>query len=260
MGRRENAAETADEVRRRIAALLDTFTPASVDQLSRRSLLRRIDSKFIVPVSALAQIVPRLRDDYLLLRAGGACLASYRTLYFDTPELTFFHDHRRGRRNRQKARIRHYPNRNVTFLEVKTKRNADLTDKDRLELSYGQNEVGPRERKFLAGVVRTPLDGLAPTVRTNFLRTTLIGTQTHERITIDLDLTLESDERSILIDHAAIIEVKQQPFCMTTPAVRALRDVNARKGSASKYCAGIALTRPEVRQNTLLPMLRRLKG
>lgn len=252
--------ESAEAARRQIASLLDAFAPASVDLLERRSLLRRMDSKFLVPLHALVRVLPRLQDQYLLLRAGGECLASYRTLYFDTPELTFFHDHRRGRRNRQKVRIRHYPDRQVTFLEVKTKRNPDLTEKERLKLAYGHTELGTRELEFLGRVVRTPLTGLAPAVWTNFYRGTLIGINTNERITLDLELTLQTEDKSIRIGGTSIVEVKQQPFCMTTPVVRALRDFNVRSQSASKYCAGIALTRPTVRHNRFLPMLRALNG
>jgi hypothetical protein len=181
-------------------------------------------------------------------------------LYFDTPELTFFHDHRRGRRNRQKIRIRHYPDRRVTFLEVKTKRNPDLTEKDRLKLTYDQTELGEREFEFLSRVVRTPLDGLAPAVWTNFYRATLLGTDSNERITIDMELTLQAGSTTIRIGDTAIVEVKQQPLCMMTPVVRALRDDRIRKRSASKYCAGIALIRPEIRHNRFLPMLRALNG
>ena len=67
--------------------LLARFPSAPSGLVQRRELSRRADSKFVVsPAEALA-VLPPLAGDYAVLAAGDGLVASYRTLYFDTPSL-----------------------------------------------------------------------------------------------------------------------------------------------------------------------------
>lgn len=246
-----------------LSRCLAGFSTAAPSLLARRDLLRRIDTKFLVSEAALPGLLGRLHGEYAVLCAGSARIAGYRTLYFDTPELRCFHDHRRGRRPRQKVRIRHYPDRRVSFLEVKTKRSESLTDKRRIARPYGDHRLGPGDRRFLAEACELPLEELRPMVWTNFGRISLVGLHTVERVTIDVGLTVVNENGSESLDGVAIMEVKQSPFCAHTPVMSALREEGQRPASASKYCIGVALTQDGVRLNRLLPTLRaveRLRG
>lgn len=238
-----------DDLESRLAG----FPAASPELLASRALLSRVDTKFPLPAAGVAEILDGLDADYAVLGVAGGSLATYRSLYFDTPELRCFHDHRRGRRVRHKVRIRHYPDRALTYLEVKTKRNELVTDKRRLALPYRTEELGARELEFLRGRIGEMADRLAPEVEIGFRRITLIGLHTHERVTVDLDLDVDG------LDDLAIVEVKQSPFCVRTPIMRALAGAGHRPGSMSKYVAALALHRPELRQNRLRPDLRALE-
>lgn len=235
------------------------FDTAGLELLAERSLLCRLDTKFLLSVRDLAPVLDRLVGRYAVLPAGSASLARYQTLYFDTPDLRSFHDHRRGRLPRHKVRVRHYPDRSLSFLEVKTKQTSRRTQKQRLELSPGESSLGPREREFVRRHCDLPASDLWPEVWVYFLRLTLLGLDTEERVTIDLDLTASTAQGVESLDGVAILEVKQAAFSVRTPVMRALSAARIRPTSSSKYCTAIALTRPGLRINRLLPGLRAIE-
>lgn len=230
--------------------LLAGFAHASADLLARRELRRRIDTKFVLSPRAAAEFAARLCGTHTVLTAGDELIATYRTLYFDTPDLQFFHEHRRGRRIRHKARIRHYPDRGLSMLEVKTRRSEMLTTKTWRAHDYGRDELSADDAGFVA--LHTGTDAaLLPRVSTHFRRLTLLGIERDERVTIDLELCVERDGTRIPIEDVAIVEVKQWPFRRDTLALSALRAEGHRPSVVSKYCTSVAMTHPELRRNTL---------
>ncbi len=237
---------------------LSRFPAASPALVLRRELCRRTDSKYVMSPAAAADLVERLAGDYAVMTAGSGRIASYRTLYFDTDSLDFFHAHRCGRRLRHKVRIRHYPDRRVTRLEVKVRRSGLQTAKSWRDRTYGDDVLSPDDMAFVAR--HTGVENhVHPQVSTVFRRMTLVGTRTNERITIDLELCMETEARRKSLAPLAILEVKQWPFQRGTPVMSALRSAGHRPGWVSKYCAAIAFTRPDVRHNQLLPGLRALE-
>jgi len=240
--------------------LLKGFEEAPPELIARRKLLRRTDSKFLVKENALFEILSRLHDHYQILLANGEALACYETLYFDTEDLRCFHDHRRGVRPRHKVRVRHYRDRNVTFLEIKTKRSEFITNKQRKQQLDHSVELKAEDLEFIAASCGVPADKLRAQLWTNFHRITLIGKNTNERITIDTGLNLVAGERAENLLGVAIMEVKQSPFSMCTPAMVALRETGHRPASASKYCTASMLLRDNLRCNRLLPGLRQIEG
>jgi hypothetical protein len=245
-----------------LAGLLDRFESATPELLRRRALLSRIDSKFVLPAGRLDGVLGDLDDEYAVLRVDTGGLATYRSLYFDTPALQCFHDHRRGRRIRHKIRIRHYPDRQVSFLEVKTKRHETMTAKQRMQVAYGRERLGPVELEFLHGQVGGLAAELRPQVAIVYRRISLISLATAERVTIDVDLSAGGDAGSVVaraLGHLAVIEVKQWPFCVRTPIMRAVRGAGYRVTSMSKYVTALALMHPDLPCTRLLPALRDLQ-
>jgi hypothetical protein len=241
-----------------VVAALAGFPPASSELVEQRQLLRRIDSKYVVDAGGAAALVTMLAGTYAVLPVAGGCIATYRNLYFDTDDLRCFHDHRRGRRIRHKVRIRHYPDRALSYLEIKTKRNELVTDKQRHAIPFANENLGDSERAFIRTHAGALADALRPSARIEYRRVCLIGLASEERVTIDLDLEIvdQTGTRHSLTD-IAIIEVKRPPVGgARTPARLALLALRARERSLSKYCAAIALTHPEIRQNRLRPNLR----
>ena len=236
------------------------FPGASTELMRRRELLRRVDTKFVVPTAALDGLLEGLNTHYACLRVPSGNVATYESLYFDTTAMQCFHDHRRGRRIRHKIRIRHYPDRQVSFLEIKTKRNETVTDKHRLAIPFGSEVLGDGELAFLREHIGGLADELRPELRIGYRRLSLIGVGAAERVTIDLDMSVAgSTEIGRLLGHLAVVEVKQESFSQRTPIMRSLRGAAVREMSLSKYVIAVAVMRPELRRNRFLPDLRSLE-
>ncbi len=240
-----------------IDRVAERFAVATDAQRDARDLLRRVDTKFVCDRASALAILASLTPDYAALAVPGGNVATYRSLYFDTPELRCFHDHRCGRRLRHKVRIRHYPDRALSYLELKTKRNDVITDKRRLAIPFQHEALDAERVAFLRAHIALPVEALAPAMRVGFRRISLIGLRTAERVTLDLDLeaTLVDGGRQAFGD-LVVIEVKQAPFCVRTPVMRAIAAAGLRERSMSKYTIATALLRPELRQNRLLPDVR----
>jgi hypothetical protein len=240
-----------------LASALAAFAQPSEQLLAGRELMRRVDSKYVVKSSHLASLIGGLEHDYAAFRVESGAIASYQSLYFDTPELTCFHDHRRGRRLRHKIRIRHYPDRAISFLEIKSKRSELVTHKHRIPIPCGSETLGPAELVFLRSHLGPIADALRPELRVNYRRIGLLGLTVDERVTIDLELDFIGMDGAVRgMGEAAIIEVKQTSATRTNPIGRRLAAARVREQSLSKYTTAIAVLRPEVRKNRLMVDLR----
>ena len=231
------------------------FTPTPTADASRSALQERLTTKFLLPATIAASILAELTERYTLLLAGDQRTATYRTLHFDTEDLAFFHAHRRGYRRREKARIRHYDDRRLSYFEIKLRINAHKTIKQRCVREYGDDVLHAEDLALLAQY--TGIDGrLVPQVWTLFQRLTLVNVRDDERVTLDFDLRFRDGDREVERTHAAIIEVKQPRLCRHSPVMRVLQRHGIRAAEFSKYCAAIVALRAGVRHNRLLPRLR----
>ena len=240
------------------ADALEAFDTASIHLIKSRDLLVRTDIKFFGRAALLDNVLPLLAPHYAVIRVPAGCAAYYQSVYFDTPDLRCYHDHRRGRRLRHKVRIRHYPDRQLSFLELKSKKNARVTDKHRMKLPYGQTELDEEGRDFLKELCDLPVDELEPTLSNHFRRISLIGLERRERVTIDVELGFDHRGASGGFDGLTVIEVKQHPYDPHSPVMTALHDVGMRERSLSKYTTAIARLSPGIARNRLLPLLRTL--
>jgi hypothetical protein len=244
-----------------IDAALASFARATPALLAKRELLRRIDLKYALDRDRLGALLGALAGDYAVLPVGAGAVAVYRNLYFDTPELRCFHDHRRGRRIRHKVRIRHYPDRELTFLEVKTKRGASLTDKRRRAIGFLREQLESDDVAFVRAHAGELAGELAPAVRIDYQRVALFNPRFEERLTIDFALAAAWRDVRVELGALAIVEIKRAPGGQPrTPAMDALAGLGVRERSLSKYCAAMALIQPTVRHNRLRPALRVVQG
>lgn len=243
-----------------LAALYRQFADAAPALVAQRQLLRRMDSKFVLPAGDIGELLAGLADDYAVMPVPGATWATYRSLYFDTANLRCFHDHRRGRRIRHKLRIRHYADRELTFFEVKTKHNELVTEKRRLELTAGSEQLDVRELAFARAHADLDLaDELAPVARVQYRRLTLIGVSVNERATIDVGLEIMSPGGECYsLGPIAVVELKRPTLDGGSPIRQRLTSGGHRERSLSKYMAAVAHVLPEERKNRLLPDLRAL--
>lgn len=91
-----------------IADILSKFSPIAIAQMDEVKLLNRTDTKYILSVEQLENILPQLTKDYTCLEVENTRMSSYKTLYFDTNERMFYHHHHNGKPNRYKVRMRQY--------------------------------------------------------------------------------------------------------------------------------------------------------
>lgn len=238
---------------------LDAFPRATAELLDRRALLRRTDTKFLGNDVAVAAVLPKITGDYALLGS-----APYYTLYFDTADHQFFHDHRRGRRIRHKVRIRHYGDRKLTYLEIKSRLSDTITNKHRIQLPYETQTLDEVANTFIEKHTGVAGARLVPALWINYQRITLLSLEHNERFTIDRDLKVapahDRDGTVVDLTGVAFFEIKQSPRMRETPVVRNLRGLGLRERSISKYCAGVIYLDPTERHNRLRPVVRALEG
>lgn len=232
---------------------------APPELLQSRALQKRVDTKFMFSLEQLEPLLTELRPSYGLLRAGGEAVARYQNLYFDSADFDFLRAHHRGRRPRHKVRLRHYPDRELSYLEVKRKTNADMTVKRRQPVAFGSEELRLEDQDFISE--HSPLSGdqALPSFRVDFGRMTLIGLETVERATFDFALCFGGDAGPEDFPGLVVAEVKQDRFQPRSPIMLALRKLGIRPQSMSKYCTAAMLNMPEFHLNRFLPTLRALR-
>ena len=235
--------------------VLLNFDVATPTLIAARSLQERVDRKYVLGAGTLEPLLAHLCHEYSLLRAGEQDWARYESIYLDTPGLDLYHAHRCGRRPRHKIRIRHHVERQLSFLEIKSKTNSGRTVKRRLPLPYGQNHLGAAERQFIENYAPVDAVRLMPCITISFMRLTLVGRGLNERLTFDRDLTCAGGPREGRFSRVVIAEVKQAQYSNHLGAVAALRSLHAREAAFSKYCVGTVLVAP-VAGNIFKPTLR----
>jgi hypothetical protein len=219
----------------------------SLDELDRRASLRkRIDHKYFVGLEDLSRLLDQLRGEYDVLEIDSQRTFEYRSVYFDTPELTAFHDHINDRTPRCKLRTRSYVTTGKCVFEVKVKRANGETSKRsvdhdcRAEDRLDDADWALIEETLPDAGIDVP-DELRPTLVSHFHRSTLALKEHAERVTIDRDLRLsggDSNRSLVMHDDYALLETK-------TPdghgrCDRALADAGVHSVSFSKYRLGVA--------------------
>lgn len=244
---------------------LEALATVSLDELDAAAALRsRFDTKYLLGVELLPALVQRLARDHAVLEIDGRRAFTYRTAYFDTPDLISYREHIQGRRLRFKARMRHYVETDIRVFEVKMAMGGGLTDKQRvIHQEEPAGALSADALAFLEGCLaqrqaREAPDGLERALEVEYTRVTLLAPQAGERVTIDLGLRVGAPDgvAGALDEGLAIVESKSTGGC--TLADRRLMALGVRPvGALSKFCLGVAMTRPSVPRNRLLPLLRR---
>lgn len=245
----------------RISSILQGFVPISLDEMSRVRLMNRIDTKYVTTVSYLVRLLEMAGVEYRVQEIGGLRDMPYYTCYFDTPDCDMFTQHQRGRKVRQKIRLRVYENSDTAFLEIKNKDNHGRTDKKRIPATGIGEDIMPYS-DFIRSHSHYIPESLVPQVRNRFRRITLVNSLLTERLTIDTGLCFHNVstgcERSL--EGLVIIELKRDGNTRS-PAGEMLHGLHIHPAGFSKYCVGMALTDRQLRQNRLklrLRMIRRL--
>lgn len=219
-------------------AELARFQVAGSDRHQACRLQRRFDTKFVIPPGELSDLLRYLHSDYQVALAGESRAASYETFYFDTPELTFFNQHLRGRRPRFKVRVRHHLERQLSFFEIKRKNPGGSTSKFRAPIDYKRVQPSSSEIEKVAQFagITAPLS-LA--LEISCQRILFFHRTREERVTIDFGMRMLSGSEPARVS-AVVLEVKQPRIDRTSPALQWCRTRGHRVTSLSKYCYGVA--------------------
>lgn len=239
--------------------ILSRFQPITLAEMDSVQLMNRTDTKFMLSVNDLEEILATLPHSYRVLEVNGIRQNRYETLYYDTENFFHFTRHQNGKRNRYKIRKRKYVDSDLTFLEVKFKSNQNRTIKNRTKLP----EIGePLENKSMEFLAKQPnLDGenLVPKIWNAFKRITLVNEAIKERLTIDCDLSFRQNGSSISLPHLVIAEVKQERASRHSPFMKELKKRLIRPEGVSKYCLGVALLCPQVKANNFKQKILKIK-
>lgn len=239
-----------------IEKLLSAFEPIALEQMESVRLMNRIDTKYVTTLPLLIELLRLACGSYRVQEIAGVRNQSYRTLYYDTCGCDMFFEHERGRKARQKIRIRSYENSAAAFLEVKTKNNKGRTNKKRVPLLPDDPGI-EAHTDFLRSCSRYEPRELYRQIENSFSRITLVNDRLTERLTIDTGLTfrnLATGSRRTLAE-LVVVELKREG---NTPSavLDMLWRLRIHPCGFSKYCMGMALTNDRLKQNRLKPRIR----
>ena len=247
---------------------LACFAPISLAEMGSVKLMNRIDTKFVVPQILLPVILNAAMGDYFVQEIDNKRVATYDTMYYDTPTLDMYLRHHNRQLVRQKIRVRNYVDTHQTFLEIKRKNNKGRTKKKRIEVagwdiqsaSQGTNKKGTwTVEQFIAQQSNYQWAELIPHLRTQFSRITLVNKAMTERLTIDFDLGWENviTNRSRTYEGLAIIELKQNGH-LHSLMTDIMLNLRVHPLKISKYCIGTVLTSCDLKHNRFKTKLRRI--
>lgn len=242
------------------------FDSHGLNDLNNANLMNRVDSKFVLPISFLPELLLQLKDFYSVLEINDKRISRYHNQYFDTPSLDLYHNHHNGRLNRYKVRHRHYVDTDTEFLEVKFKNNKKRTIKTRIKLT-GEETQHARCTSFIneqmqANAKGLNLNSLDVIQQGGYRRIALANEAQAERLTLDFDLWYESrrGNNSVKLPGFFIAELKQKKISKRSPFYQLMSANNIFPTSFSKYCIGCALLyTSSIKSNRFKPIISRIK-
>lgn len=236
--------------------LLESYRSVSLEQMGKVKLMNRVDTKFVTTRRGLESLLRLAAGSYMIQEIEGRKVMPYTTLYFDTRDCHMYGEHQRGRKNRQKIRVRRYESSGIGFLEVKRKNNKGRTDKKRVQVAERVPDT-VAYADFLHKHSRYKADTLVPMLSNAFHRMTLVNEAMTERLTIDMDLKFISETTGIErdMDNLVIIEVKRDGLTHS-PVLAMLNALRIHQSGFSKYCIGMTLTNPVLKSNRFKERVR----
>ncbi|WP_431981563.1 polyphosphate polymerase domain-containing protein [Streptomyces qinglanensis] len=217
-------------------------------------LLDRYARCYLVPARTFLEVAADLtapgRDEpFRALSVGGRRWFRYRSVYYDTPGLRAYHDHRRGLPQRCKIRERLYQDTGERQFEIKVKGSRGQTVTHRRRLADGAPALDEVSRGFLARTLagaygpdfEVPRD-LTPCFTTEYTRATFVAEG--GRITADTDIVCRDAAGGEVraARDLVLVETKSHGH-HPTPADLLLHQRGHRAADFTKYAALAALNR-----------------
>jgi len=227
-----------------------TFSTHGLSDLSNSSLMDRVDSKFLIPINELINVINGCKNDYSVLKIAGRTKFQYNNLYFDSPNLDFYHHHHNQKLNRYKVRHRQYADVGSNYLEIKFKSNKGRTIKNRCLTTENALTALASNYSFIQDHGLINSKQLLPSQFCCYQRISLANKVCNERITLDLDINFSNalhqqggeNLPSYKLSNFFIAELKQEKLNRQSPFFRLMRKMSLRPKGFSKYCMGVSLT------------------
>lgn len=241
--------------------LLSRFSAHGLDDLHKANLMRRVDTKYLLPIGDLTQLLPLLAPSYSVMEIGKARVFSYQSTYYDTSEMDFYRMHHNGKKNRYKIRLRRYLDSGDQYVEVKHKTNKSVTRKDRIPFNGGRCD-----RKRLNDLVSKPFGRRRPplfqSLVCSYRRIALADENNGERLTLDFNLSFQAPgQGGAAQSHRVLIaEVKRKNQKAPSVFSDLMYLFRQKPVSFSKYCIGCAQVHlNRIKTNRFKPTLMALK-
>ncbi len=241
-----------------VQEIISHYQPITLKEMDDVALMNRTDTKYLISVSQLEDVLAEVAHHYRVLDINGLRCNHYQSQYYDTPDFYFYRRHHSGKQNRLKIRKRMYVESNLTFLEVKFKSNKGRTEKDRTKLDGLTPDLSLENENYIHETSHFE-EHLEPKLLNLFERITLVDQSLPERITIDLNLSFVVDDHTVEIPDLVIIEAKQVRQNRHSVFLQALKKRLIRPESMSKYCLGIALLTDQ-KSNMFKEKIRTIKS
>lgn len=241
-----------------IKVALNQLRSISLEEMNAVALMKRLDSKFILDIDRLPELLDRVKNDYSVLTINDETVFDYRTTYYDTDDLETYTDHLRGKSLRHKVRIREYINTDVSYFEIKKKTNSGVTDKVRIKTINIDTQLQPNQKAFVSEHLKaTDADDYSKILTNTFNRITLANPKNQERVTIDYNLGFDDEKETRSFQNLSIVEIKQPRINRFTPIFTQLKEMGVRPLRISKYCLGVSNLR-NVKSNLFKPKMRQI--
>ena len=227
---------------------LDQFPSISLKEMDEVALINRIDTKYIFHANILDDILSSLVKEYSILNIEGTKMHLYETLYFDDGNLNLYLNHHNQRGSRYKLRLRRYGSSSISFIEVKAKTNKGRTIKSRKKTAQFEKSLHPDQLTFFREVTQEEQGEWQCSTCINFNRITLVSLNPPERMTLDLNLQFLDDKNNVKFENIIVAEVKQGSKAPSA-FINEMKTRRIQPSSISKYCLGLSLLRPTLKQN-----------
>lgn len=222
---------------------IESFRSHSLEDLSNAVLMNRVDTKYLVPQQKILGLLHEVKNICTVLSIEGRRISAYKTRYFDSPDLAFYHKHHNGSLNRYKVRCRTYVEQGDSYLEVKFKNNKKRTIKWRTPVVEPELTSIANYCQFLESCGVEQAAQLVESQICRYYRVAFANEATGERLTLDFGLSFMDprSKKKVAVENMAIIEVKQSAFNRSSDLSYALKRSGIRASNFSKYCVGLSL-------------------
>ncbi len=236
------------------------FDPISLEEMDKVKLMNRVDTKFLVGFDMVPVLLRKAVEHYRIVEIDGLRASPYSSIYFDTEDVQMYTMHHNGKLNRYKVRMRSYVSSGDSFLEIKRKSNKGRTSKKRVKITPEQFlniSLDETSRVFIRETCPYEYTELRPVLQNYFYRITLVDKNETERITMDIGLKFRSigEEKYTDVGGLVIVEMKQDGAARSHFR-RYLNEMSVLPIGMSKYCLGMILTNPGLKNNRFKKKIR----